>query len=54
MSYNNLEHVLTAISEYTPNAFYTIESIRSAREGVYPLEEQRIFNKLFRKFQKSK
>jgi uncharacterized protein YebE (UPF0316 family) len=50
----NLEQVLTAISEFTPKAFYTIESIRSAREGVYPLEEQRIFNKLFRKFRKSK
>ncbi len=27
----NLEQVLTAISEFTPKAFYTIESIRSAR-----------------------
>jgi len=50
----NLEHVLTAVSELAPNAFYTIESIRSAREGVYPLQEQSVFGKLFRKFRKSK
>jgi uncharacterized protein YebE (UPF0316 family) len=50
----NLEHVLTAVSELAPNAFYTIESIRSAREGVYPLDEHSSFGKLFRKLRKSK
>jgi uncharacterized protein YebE (UPF0316 family) len=50
----NLEHVLSAVSEYAPNAFYTIESIRSAREGVYPLDEHSVFGKLFHKHRKSK
>jgi uncharacterized protein YebE (UPF0316 family) len=49
-----LESVLTAISQYTPNAFYTIENIHSARIGIYPLEEQSAFYKLFRKHRKSK
>lgn len=50
----NLGHVLTAVSEYAPNAFYTIESIRSAREGIYPLEEHSAFGRLFHKHRKSK
>ncbi len=50
----NLEEVLNAVTEYVPNAFYTIESIRSARQGIYPLEEQSVFGKLFRKHRKSK
>ncbi len=50
----NLEEVLNAVTQYAPNAFYTIESIRSAREGIYPLEGQTVFGKLFRKHRKSK
>jgi len=50
----NLEQVLNAIFEHAPNAFYTIESIRAARQGIYPLEDRSALSKLFRKFRKSK
>jgi uncharacterized protein YebE (UPF0316 family) len=50
----NLEQVLNAVSDHAPNTFYTIESIRSARKGIYPIEEQAVFGKLFRKHRKSK
>ena len=50
----NLEQVLTAVSQYTPNAFYTIESIKEVKEGNYPLDEKTVFARLFRKHRKSK
>lgn len=50
----NLEHVLTAVSQYMPNVFYTIESINRVKEGIYPYNAQPIVAKLFRKNRKSK
>jgi len=50
----NLEHVLTAVATHAPNAFYTIESIRTARQGIYPLDGHSAFSKLFHKHRKSK
>ncbi len=50
----NLEEVLTAVSEHAPNAFYTVESIRAARQGIYPLEAHTAFARLFHKHRKSK
>lgn len=50
----NLNSVLSAVTQHAPNAFYTIENIRAAREGIYPLEQEPVFNNLFRKHRKSK
>lgn len=33
---NQVENVVAAINKFNPNAFYTIEDIRKAREGAYP------------------
>jgi uncharacterized protein YebE (UPF0316 family) len=32
----NLEHVVRMIDRYNPNAFYTIEDVRIASQGVFP------------------
>jgi uncharacterized protein YebE (UPF0316 family) len=32
----DIENVIKTINRFNPNAFYTIEDIRSAREGVFP------------------
>lgn len=32
----HIENVIKTINKFNPNAFYTIEDIRSAREGVFP------------------
>ncbi len=50
----NLAHVLTAVANHAPNAFYTIENVKSAREGLYPIGEQSAFAKMFHKIRKSK
>ncbi len=50
----NLQHVLDAVSRYAPHAFYTIETIKCAREGVHPISEYSVFARLFRKHRKSK
>ncbi len=50
----NLEEVLKAVSTFAPNAFYSIETIKSAREGIYPLNDRPIFSRLFHKVRKSK
>ncbi|MCU0287137.1 MAG: DUF5698 domain-containing protein [Acidobacteria bacterium] len=50
----NLEHVLAAVTQYMPDVFYTIESIKRVKEGIYPYNTQLIFAKLFRKNRKSK
>ena len=50
----NLEHVLNAISTYNPHAFYSVENIRSAKKGVFPMAEKSVFSSLFRKHRKSK
>jgi len=50
----DLEHVLSAIAAYNNHAFYTVENIRSASEGIFPLGDKSVFAKLFRKHRKSK
>lgn len=50
----NLDHVLTAISSYNHHAFYTVESIKSVGEGIFPNHEKTVFSRLFRKHRKSK
>lgn len=50
----NLAHVLTALADFAPHAFYTIENIKSAREGIYPLSDTPGFAKIFRKIRLSR
>jgi uncharacterized protein YebE (UPF0316 family) len=50
----NLDRILSAIAACNNNAFYTVENIRSASEGIFPLAEKSVFAKLFRKHRKSK
>lgn len=50
----NLQSLLAAISIYNSQAFYTIENIKAASEGIFPLGEKTVFTKLFRKHRKSK
>ncbi len=50
----NLEHILNAISTYNPLAFYSVENIKSVKEGVFPMAEKTVFSMLFRKLRKSK
>lgn len=50
----NLEHVLNAISNYNPHAFYSVENIKSVKQGVFPMAEKTVFSSLFRKYRKSK
>ena len=50
----NLGHILTAISTYNPHAFFSVESIKTVSEGIFPLGEKSVFAKLFRKHRKSK
>ena len=33
---NNLADVITTINEFLPQAFYTIEDVRSVNEGIFP------------------
>jgi uncharacterized protein YebE (UPF0316 family) len=49
-----LDYVLSAISTYNPQAFYTVENIKSASNGAFPAVEKTVFFKLFRKHRKSK
>ena len=49
-----LNHVLTALAQFNPNSFYTIESIKTAGEGIFPSKDGPVFAKLFRKHRKSK
>lgn len=50
----SLEHILDAISSHNPHAFYSVENIKSVKEGVFPLAEKTVFYSLFRKHRKSK
>ena len=51
----NLPRVLDAISTHNPNAFYTVENIKEARQGVFPaVEGKTVFSRLFRQHRKSK
>ncbi len=50
----SLGHVFQAVSRFAPNAFYTVESVRSAEKGVFPVEEPSAFSSIFRMQRKSK
>ncbi|NIM12632.1 MAG: DUF2179 domain-containing protein [Candidatus Aminicenantes bacterium] len=50
----NLDHVISALSTYNSHAFYSVESIKSVSEGIFPGVEKTVFSKLFRKHRKSK
>jgi len=50
----NLNRMLYAISTYNPNTFYTVESIKEANSGVFPVTNRSVFSKLFRLYRKSK
>ncbi len=36
----NLDNVLAALFLYAPKAFYSVENIQSARQGIYPLRKK--------------
>ena len=50
----NLDHVLNGNFTYNPHAFYSVENIKSVKEGVFPMAEKTVFSSLFRKHRKSK
>jgi len=35
-----IQHLITLIREFNPNAFFTIEDVRTASEGVFPIESE--------------
>jgi uncharacterized protein YebE (UPF0316 family) len=37
---SKIPHLVLLIREFNPHAFYTIEDVRSASEGIYPVEEK--------------
>lgn len=37
-----LEHIIGLVEEVTPKAFYTVEELRSVRQGVFPVKPQTI------------
>jgi uncharacterized protein YebE (UPF0316 family) len=41
-----LDHIVGIIEEVTPKAFYTVEELRSVRQGVFPLRPQMIHSNL--------
>lgn len=53
----HMKTVIEAISKYNPKAFYTIEDIKSLKEGVFPMKgvfnEKRLL-KIFKPFRKGK
>jgi uncharacterized protein YebE (UPF0316 family) len=50
----DLPRLLTAISAYYPQAFYSVENIKSVNQGTFPMQERSVFSKLFRFHRKSK
>lgn len=50
----DLDHIFAAIATFNNHAFYTVENIRSASEGIFPLAEKSVFAKLFWKHRKAK
>lgn len=50
----SLKHVLAALARTNPRAFYTVETVKSVGEGIFPSGEGGVFSKLFRKHRKSK
>lgn len=53
----NLEHVVKMVKKYNPNAFYSIQDVRFAREGIFP-EDSSVLNRyyfeMFRPHKKAK
>lgn len=45
---SDIERVSNIINRFNPNAFYTVEDVRSAREGVFPLHRSLINKEYFR------
>lgn len=39
------EHVIESIQQFNPKAFYTVEDVRTAREGVFP-QSQRFYQRI--------
>ena len=52
----NIDRVIEIIKKHNPNAFVTIEDVRSVQGGIFPVHENRIKNtiKEFRPFRKGK
>jgi len=42
-----LDQIIGIIEEVTPKAFYTVEELRSVRQGVFPLRPQMVHSNLF-------
>jgi uncharacterized protein YebE (UPF0316 family) len=49
-----LNTVLPILQAYNPNAFYSVENVKTVNEGIFPQTAGSVFNQLFRKFRKSK
>ena len=50
----NLGRLLSAISTFNPQAFYSVENIKAVNQGTFPMQEKTLFSKLFRFHRKSK
>jgi uncharacterized protein YebE (UPF0316 family) len=50
----NLARLLSAISTYYPQAFYSVENIKAVNQGTFPMQEKTVFSKLFRLHRKAK
>jgi uncharacterized protein YebE (UPF0316 family) len=50
----DLRRIIEKIKVHHPNAFYTIEDVRSVAEGVFPRRESNPFIATLRLFQKGK
>ena len=53
----NLEHVIALLKQYNPQAFYSVEDVRFASEGIFP-ETPSVFGiknlQLYRPYRKAK
>lgn len=50
----DLHDILTILEATNPQAFYTVENVKSVHEGIFPYLEKTPFHYLFRKFRKGK
>jgi hypothetical protein len=44
---SDLKIVYEALSKYNPDAFYTIEDVKTARQGIFPHHESSFFKSTF-------
>lgn len=42
-----LDHIIGIIEEVTPKAFFTVEELRSVRQGVFPVRPRMVHSNLF-------